>query len=54
MHIFAALAEFERNVILERTREGREAAHKRGRTFRRPKGLSRQALEKVKKNSGYV
>ncbi len=30
MHIFAALAEFERNVIMERTREGREAARKRG------------------------
>lgn len=51
MHIFAALAEFERNVILERTREGREAALKRGRIFGRPKGLSKQALEKVKKTA---
>lgn len=48
MHIFAALAEFERNVILERTREGREAALKRGKIFGRPKGLSQQAQEKVK------
>lgn len=49
MHIFAALAEFERNVIVERTREGREAALKRGKIFGRPKGLSPQAQEKVKK-----
>ncbi|MEG0796980.1 MAG: recombinase family protein [Odoribacter sp.] len=48
MHIFAALAEFERNVILERTREGREAAQKRGKVFGRPKGLSELAQEKVK------
>ena len=38
MHIFAALAEFERNVIMERTREGREAARKRGKKFGRPQG----------------
>lgn len=49
MHIFAALAEFERNVILERTREGREAALKRGKVFGRPKGLSKEAKEKVRK-----
>lgn len=48
MHIFAALAEFERNVIMERTREGREAAIKRGKVFGRPKGLSEQAKEKVR------
>lgn len=49
MHIFAALAEFERNVIIERTREGREAAIKRGKVFGRPKGLSDEAKEKVRK-----
>ena len=43
MHIFAALAEFER------TREGREAALKRGKVFGRPKGLSEEAKEKVRK-----
>ncbi len=48
MHIFAALAEFERNVIVERTQEGRAAAKKRGRIFGRPKGLSKKALEKAK------
>lgn len=51
MHIFAALAEFERNVILERTREGREAALKRGKVFGRPKGLSPETQEKVKKTA---
>lgn len=49
MHIFAALAEFERNVIMERTREGREAALKRGKVFGRPKGLSEEAQEKVRR-----
>lgn len=49
MHIFAALAEFERNVIMERTREGREAALKRGKVFGRPKGLSEEAKEKVRR-----
>ena len=29
-HIFAALAEFERDMIRERTRAGLAAAHKRG------------------------
>lgn len=49
MHIFAALAEFERNVILERTREGRLAAQKRGKKFGRPHGLNPEAQAKVKK-----
>lgn len=49
MHIFAALAEFERNVILERTREGREAARKRGKKFGRPMGLNTHTQQKVKK-----
>lgn len=49
MHIFAALAEFERNVIMERTREGREAARKRGTKFGRPQGLNVVTLQKVKK-----
>lgn len=49
MHIFAALAEFERNVIMERTREGREAARKRGKKFGRPQGLNPETRQKVKK-----
>lgn len=40
-HIFAALAEFERNLIRERTKAGLEAARSRGR-----KGGRRKALNK--------
>ncbi len=39
-HIFAALAEFERGVIRERTKAGLEAARARGRTGGRPPALS--------------
>jgi DNA invertase Pin-like site-specific DNA recombinase len=39
-HIFAALAEFERNIIRERTTAGLEAARARGRVGGRPKALS--------------
>jgi DNA invertase Pin-like site-specific DNA recombinase len=38
-HIFASLAEFERNLIRERTRSGLEAARSRGRQGGRPKLL---------------
>ena len=38
-HIFGALAEFERNLIRERTYAGLEAARARGRTGGRPKSL---------------
>lgn len=36
-HIFASLAEFERNLIKDRTSEGRVAAKKKGVKFGRPK-----------------
>jgi DNA invertase Pin-like site-specific DNA recombinase len=39
-HIFGALAEFERAVIRERTREGLLAARRRGRFGGRPRSLS--------------
>lgn len=42
-NIFACLAEFERDVIRERTQAGLKAARARGRTGGRPKGLSEQA-----------
>jgi DNA invertase Pin-like site-specific DNA recombinase len=43
-HIFAALAEFERGLIRERTVAGLEAARARGRTGGRPRALdARQA-----------
>lgn len=37
MHIFASLAEFERDLIKERTAEGRREAMKKGVKFGRPK-----------------
>jgi DNA invertase Pin-like site-specific DNA recombinase len=44
-HIFAALAEFERGLIIERTREGMKAARARGvRTGPKPK-LTRQQIK---------
>lgn len=45
--IFAALAEFERNIIRERTKAGLAAARARGRLGGRPKGLPRQAEQKA-------
>ena len=39
-HVFASIAEFERDRIAERTREGLEAARKRGRIGGRPPALS--------------
>jgi DNA invertase Pin-like site-specific DNA recombinase len=41
-HIFGALAEFERNLIKERTHAGLQAARARGRQGGRPKRLSAQ------------
>ena len=42
-NIFASLAEFERDIISERTKAGLEAARARGRKGGRPKGLSKEA-----------
>ena len=42
-NLFASLAEFERELIRERTNAGLEAARSRGRIGGRPKGLSPQA-----------
>src|SRR5712692_1347963 len=39
-HIFGALAEFERDIIRERTKAGLEAARARGRVGGRPKALT--------------
>jgi DNA invertase Pin-like site-specific DNA recombinase len=56
-HIFGALAEFERNLIRERTQAGLTAAHARGRKGGRPKALTgrrlsiAQALYNNKQNS---
>jgi DNA invertase Pin-like site-specific DNA recombinase len=41
-HIFGALAEFERNLIRERTQAGLAAARARGRIGGRPKALTQR------------
>ncbi len=46
-HLFAALAEFERDIIRERTMAGLKAARARGRVGGRPKGLSKEAQDKA-------
>ena len=47
-HLFAALAEFERDIISERTKAGLAAARARGRKGGRPKGLSKKAQDKAR------
>ena len=46
-NIFASLAEFERDLIIERTQAGLKAARARGRIGGRPKGLSPEAERKA-------
>lgn len=46
-NIFASLAEFERELIRERTQAGLAAARARGRKGGRPKGLSKEAQAKA-------
>lgn len=46
-HVFAALAEFERDIIRERTKAGLAAARARGRVGGRPRGLSKKAQHKA-------
>ena len=47
-HLFAALAEFERDIISERTKAGLASARTRGRHGGRPQGLSKKALDKAR------
>ena len=47
-HVFGALAEFERDMISERTRAGLKAAKKRGRMGGRPKKLSAKEIALAK------
>ncbi len=47
-NVFASLAEFEREIIEERTKAGLIAARARGRLGGRPKGLSKSAMHKAK------
>jgi DNA invertase Pin-like site-specific DNA recombinase len=46
-NLFASLAEFERDLIRERTRAGLSAARARGRQGGRPKGISQETLAKA-------
>ena len=46
-NLFASLAEFECDIIRERTKAGLTAARARGRQGGRPKGLSKEALSKA-------
>ncbi|MCE3398331.1 recombinase family protein [Staphylococcus aureus] len=47
-HLFAAFAEFERNLILERSSAGRIAARARGRYGGRPEKLNKKDLKLLK------
>ncbi|GAB5554183.1 MAG: recombinase family protein [Saprospiraceae bacterium] len=46
-HLFASIAEFEKDIIRERTKAGLDAARARGRVGGRPKGLSKEAKDKA-------
>jgi len=48
-HVFASFAQFERERIVERTKEGLEAARKRGRVRGRPPALSTAQKAEVKR-----
>jgi DNA invertase Pin-like site-specific DNA recombinase len=54
LHIFAALAEFERALLIERTRAGLEAARARGRLGGRPRVMSSEkvAAARVLRDAG--
>ncbi len=47
-HVFGALAEFERDLIRERTHAGLAAARARGRLFGRPKVLTPQQVKQLR------
>lgn len=47
-HIFGAIAEFERNLIRERTMAGLAAARKRGRLGGRPTKLDEQKIKEIR------
>lgn len=47
-HLFGALAEFERDIIRERTKAGLEAARSRGRIGGRPKALNDKQIQQAR------
>ena len=44
-HVFAALSEFEAELVRERTRAGLAAARRRGKTLGRPRALDAEQVE---------
>lgn len=48
-HVFASIAQFERERISERTREGLEAARKRGKIGGRPRALNAAQADEVRR-----
>src|SRR6056297_1968948 len=46
-HVFGSIAEFERERIVERTKEGLAAAKRRGRVGGRPRSLSEEARQEI-------
>jgi len=49
LHMLGAFAEFERKLIGQRRREGVEAARKRGKQIGRPKALSKDDLDNIRR-----
>jgi len=47
LNIMASLAEYERELIRERTKAGLQSARKRGRLGGRPKGFSKESISKL-------
>lgn len=52
--VFSALAEFERNLISERTKLGLEAVKKRGKKLGRPRGMNQKTITKCKIVNGLL
>jgi DNA invertase Pin-like site-specific DNA recombinase len=50
-HVLAALAEFERDLIRERTREGLKAAKRRGAVLGRPRVLEQAQIDRARRLS---
>ena len=47
INIFAALAQLERDIIIERTKAGLESARRRGKILGAPKGISKKNQQKA-------
>ena len=48
LNLIATFAQLERDLIIARTKEGREQAKKAGKTFGRPKTISAESRQKIK------